>query len=434
MNFKFGRRLAIQVAGTVMAFFLLAHVYTTFTMPPSIMTKVLEDANRTQTSADFDPAPLSETLQGQMLNKEHIYTKTEISEIVCSIMNHNMSLTAQLECSQTIDEDRYAHLRSAATTTPQIQYFFALDLHQVTHVILPLMGSIIEAMRYLGPERCALSIVEGRSTDGSYDILAGLKQELAAMGVPYFLLGSQMDPLAILDQRIPMLSKLRNIALEPLLEESRHKRSRLAPNPTVVFVNDIVLCPEDVLELLHQRVVQSATVTCSFDWREWGAAFYDQWVSRSMSGNLFFEVSHDGSTWFAQDMFFDHPESADRYNEGLPVQVYSCWGGMITLDANLFLQRNLSFRGAEPGECYMGEPMALAKDCWRLGIGKILAVPSVNVAYEYDEAYYSKEMHGYVHETVGAYNRSRELVEWQPPPGQVKCMPVFERQFWVPPV
>lgn len=42
-------------------------------------------------------------------------------------------------------------------------------------------------MRFLGPQCCALSIVEGWSTDETYAILAGLKQELAAFGVPYFL-------------------------------------------------------------------------------------------------------------------------------------------------------------------------------------------------------------------------------------------------------
>jgi alpha-1,3-mannosyltransferase len=84
----------------------------------------------------------------------------------------------------------------------------------------------------------------------------------------------------------------------------------------------------------------------------------------------------------------------------------------------------------------MGEPMTLAKDFWRAGLGKILAVPSVNVGYEYDGAQDAKEKRGYVHQIVGhiQYNSQDELVSWQEsPPSMVKCMPVFSRQWWVPP-
>ena len=303
------------------------------------------------------------------------------------------------------------------------------------HVILPLLGSIIEAIRYLGPEFCALSIVEGRSTDSTFAILAGLKAELAAMGVPYFLSRSFVDPKASGENRIIALSYLHNLALEPLLEESRSRKSRFSSKPTVVFVNDVVLCPEDLLELLHQHILQSATMTCAFDWNAAGASFYDSWVSRSLSGNLFFEVTHDGKHWLADTMFFDHPDSAARWDQSLPIQVYSCWGGeMVTLDAVPFIRGDLAFRSSEKDECYMGEPMTLAKDLWELGVGKILAIPAVNVAYDYDTAREAKNARGYVQKVVShmQYNTDDEVVKWQSnPPPMVKCIPVFDRQWWV---
>lgn len=419
---------------TLAALLLMGHFYAEFTRPPSVMRyETVRTPNGTGSCNDLDTLPIESFQVG--IGDSHIYTHQEVSSFVCSIMRHQMSLTAKLDCTATIDS-RYKHLRPLPSSNPRIHYFFALDLHQAVHVITPLMGSIVQAMRYLGPEHCALSIVEGRSTDGTYSILAGLRVELTAMGVPFFLSQSYLDPKASGENRITALALLRNKALRPLLEEGNHKHSRLASNPTIIFVNDVVLCPEDILELLHQRVSQSAAMTCAFDWNENDGAFYDSWVSRSMSGNLFFEVTHDGNHWLGNDMFFDHPDSADRWRRSLPIQVYSCWGGMVTLDATPFLQRKVTFRSADKDECAMGEPMTLARDLWKLGLGKILAIPTVNVAYEYVDTLKAKTRHGYVHKAVGnaQYNKDAEMVEWQTsPPPMVKCMPVFDRQSWMSP-
>lgn len=434
-------QLAIATGGLMLTLWLYLNLSPTLPSSsttistPSIMDQAIQTHNQSQCT-DFDPAPVSEKLHSTIKLEKHTYNNEDISEFVCSIMKHDMNLTAKLDCAASI-ASRYDHLRLAPSTSPQIQYYFALDLYQAMHIILPLMGTIVETMRYLGPEFCALSIVEGRSTDGTYAILAGLKTELAAMGVPYFLSRSYLDPKASGENRITALSHLRNLALESLIEEGKNKNGRLSSNPTILFINDVVLCPEDILELLHQRILQSATMTCAFDWNANGGSFYDSWVSRSMSGNLFFEVTHDSQHWLADDMFFDHPDSASRWDHSLPIQVYSCWGGMVTLDAQPFIQGKVQFRSSEKDECYMGEPMTLAKDLWRLGLGKVLAVPSVNVAYEYDRARDAKDKRGYVDKIVGhtQYSKDEEIVRWQhSPPPQVKCMPVFGRQWWTTPI
>ncbi|KAI9374890.1 cryptococcal mannosyltransferase 1-domain-containing protein [Aspergillus egyptiacus] len=443
MNMSIMPRHLLRLAAAMGALLLLAFLHMNFNGEPSPMTEAVRSSNKTALCTDFDPALVSEKLHSLIEHGGHAYTNDEISDFVCTIMNHRMDLTAKLDCS-TIISSRYEHLqRLPSTSRPQIQYFFALDLHQAVHVILPLMGSIIQAIRYLGPQHCALSIVEGRSTDGTYGILAGLKTELASLGVPYFLTRSYLDPKAAGEDRITVLAHLRNVALTPLLQESQSKTSRLSRTPSIIFINDIVLCPEDILELLHQQTTQSASMSCAFDWNSPPAApgqpgsFYDSWVSRSMSGNLFFEVTHDASHWLPDDMFFDHPASASRWAQALPIQVYSCWGGMVVLDAEPFLSGQIAFRSAEKQEeCFMGEPMTLARDLWRLGNGRgrILAVPTVNVAYEYADARAAKEARGYVARIVEhkAYNVDAERVDWKPsPPPMVKCMPVFERQWWV---
>jgi alpha-1,3-mannosyltransferase len=121
------------------------------------------------------------------------------------------------------------------------------------HVVLPLMGSIIKVIRYmyLGPEHCVLSIVEGHSTDNTYEILAGLKDELTFMGLLYSLDQNPLDPKGDRENRIANLAKLHNMALAPLVKSHKHWFSPYASDITVIFLNDIVLCIEDILELLY---------------------------------------------------------------------------------------------------------------------------------------------------------------------------------------
>ncbi|OAX84050.1 hypothetical protein ACJ72_01585 [Emergomyces africanus] len=438
MNRQLLRHLQ-QFLITIPLLFLIVYIYSRQRTSSSSASNDIQIKHNIGSCGGFNPANVSDELNS-IIGESRSRTNQEIHEFVCSIMNHDMSLTAKLDCPVAIDQ-RYRDLRiqPVILAHSQIQFYFALDLHQAVHIILPLMGAIMQVIRHLGPEYCALSIVEGRSTDGTYEILTGLTSELKALGVPYFLSQSSRDPLAPGENRITALAELRNKALQPLFEGSARlfsrRRYRISSDAIVIFLNDIVLCPEDILELVYQHRLQSASMTCAFDWNGQASSFYDSWVSRSMSGNLFFEISHDAQHWLAKDMFFDDPPSAARYEKLLPLQVYSCWGGMVTLDAAPFIKREVSFRSSAAGECYMGEPTLLGKDLWRIGRGKILAVPSVNVAYEYVSTREAKDSRGYVHNIVHnstTYLKVEELVKWQKkPPPVVKCMPIFNQQWWV---
>jgi hypothetical protein len=48
------------------------------------------------------------------------------------------------------------------------------------------MRSIVETIRFLGPESCAISVIEGRSSDGTYEILTELKKRIETMGGYFF--------------------------------------------------------------------------------------------------------------------------------------------------------------------------------------------------------------------------------------------------------
>ena len=102
----------------------------------------------------------------------------------------------RLECpSPSID--RYAYLRDPPSSKSKVptprSYFFALDLHQCVDVLPRLMGSIIESIRFLGPENCALSVVEGRSDDGTFEVLKLLIDKIEGMGARYFFTSSEIN-------------------------------------------------------------------------------------------------------------------------------------------------------------------------------------------------------------------------------------------------
>ncbi|KAJ5825692.1 hypothetical protein N7474_002830 [Penicillium riverlandense] len=372
------------------------------------------------------------------LPTSHISHAT-LKEYIYSIMDfRNNPIGNRMSCPSEIGS-RYKLLRGEAAHGGQVRYFFALNLHQSQLVLPRLMSSIIEAMRFLGPEHCAISVVEGRSTDGTDDILRALKPQVEAMGAQFFLEHSSLDPKDGHVNRIEALAELRNAALAPLKANYGMKNlaGTYSPDAVVIFINDIAMCPEDILELVYQHVNQDSHMTCAFDWIFNGTSFYDVWVSRSLVGNLFFEIPHDGSWTYNKDLFFDDPYSRKRYEAFRPLQVYSCWGGMVVLDAAPFVAETVKFRASREGECYMGEPTLLAKDLFRHGLGKIMAVPSVNVAYNDDEALGTKAKHGYVADHVNmsrSLMANEEFVEWQlAPPPMVKCLPNFNQPSWVPP-
>lgn len=79
------------------------------------------------------------------------------------------------------------------------------------------MGTIVDAMRFLGPEKCAISVVEGCFEDGTYEILAALNERINAMGGYFFLSSSDINPKVGKDvNRVQALAELRNMALLPL--------------------------------------------------------------------------------------------------------------------------------------------------------------------------------------------------------------------------
>jgi alpha-1,3-mannosyltransferase len=243
------------------------------------------------------------------------------------------------------------------------------------------------------------------------------------------------DPNSGSVDRIAALAGLRNQALRPLVED----RSAYADDAMIIFLNDIVVCPDDILELLHQQVTQSADMTCAMDWndKDGDVLFYDAWVARGISGDTFFEIPQSSEWTFANNLFWNDPISKQKFEAKNPFQVYACWNGMAVFRAKPIMDKEIEFRRSVDGECVMGEPTLFCKDLWRKGYGKIQVVPTVNVAYTVSEGRNAKEVRGRVGDTVDQKVEmdNDAVVSWQiTPPPMVKCAQFWGHPSWVSPI
>lgn len=177
-----------------------------------------------------------------------------VDPFIKSIMDVKEKTFPRLRCPRPIKE-RYEILRrrrnfATRWDTPPRQWFFALNLFQCSHVLPRLMASVVEAIRFLRPEDCVVSIVGGRSNDGTTEILAKMREEFEAMNVTYYFSTSDVDPLKSGNDRITELSILRNLVMDPLVRQPE----LYDPDTTVIFLNDVSICTDDILELVYQKV------------------------------------------------------------------------------------------------------------------------------------------------------------------------------------
>lgn len=358
------------------------------------------------------------------------------SSHVTAILDPHSKHLPMLDCLSS-DLSRYENLRpptsSSSSSSSKTPYFFALNLRENLPVLPRLLRSVIQAIEFLGPEHCALSIVEGNSPDGTGDVLAALEPLLHSKLrlQTHFVLGDETDPLTGGGgARFAKLAQLRNQALEPMLREPE----RYA-DATVIFVNDVVICPDDILELIHQRRHLGADMTCAMDWIYGGAVatFYDVYIARGVNGDLLFNIPPETVSWSeATNLFWNDPESKSRFDAGKPVQVFACWNGAVAFAAKPVVSGEVAFRAAREGtgECYNGEPEIFCKDMWFHGYGKIAMIPYINLVYAPEMGKRVKDEKGFTSQKVMATASDEGLIEWKPPPEKVKCMPTFDRQSW----
>ncbi|KAI0024718.1 alpha-1,3-mannosyltransferase CMT1 [Xylariomycetidae sp. FL0641] len=428
-----------------------------------------ESSQSTESTSTSRPSAVSEA---EFYN-QFAFPKTH--DYVQAVMKPESAKEVHMHCP-VLESGRYGHLQAPSVAVDpdrvELKYFFALDLTQCVDLLPRLLGSIIQTIRFLGPSSCALSIVEGASQDGTRDVLEALQPELDHLGIRYILTLDENNSRE--GDRIGILAQLRNMALAPILDpesippDAWYMDDPMPPatqDTTVVFLNDVALCPSDILELLHQRVFQSADMTCAMDWtssEHRDPSFYDAWVARSIQGDTFFEIYESGDWSHSWDLFWNDRATRERYVKHLPFQVFACWNGGVTFSAGPLLGltgpgyvndgvltgrdreedgaeerrpeeiRPIAFRSSVPDECFMGEPTLFCKDLWYYGYNRIAVIPTVNLEYSEEASKLVRQRKGDVSQLVAQENVEDTKINWQDqPPEKVKCMPNWQWQSWI---
>lgn len=105
--------------------------------------------------------------------------------------------------------------------------------------------------------------------------------------------------------------------------------------------------------------------------------FYDNWVARDINGTALENAPFES--------IFHQPQSQERFQRHLPVQMQSCWNGIAIMDpAPFYAPPHVRFRMARitEGECSASECSLIANDYWDAGYGRLLMVPRVKLAYD----------------------------------------------------
>ncbi|KAL2193643.1 glycosyltransferase family 69 protein [Corynascus similis CBS 632.67] len=209
--------------------------------------------------------------------------------------------------------------------------------------------AVLDLVKTFGANNVFVSVYESGSWDDSKGALRELDRELEVMGVSRKIILDHETHKDLIShpsadegwittpdggrmpRRIPYLSKLRNLSLQPLLE--------LAENGTafdqVLFLGDVVFTVTDILNLLKTNNGRYAAA-CSLDFSK-PPKFYDTFALRDAQGH-----EHASQTW----PYFRASRSRKAMINAQPVPVSSCWNGIVAMPASTFTGiRGLKFRG-----------------------------------------------------------------------------------------
>ncbi|KAK3987236.1 cryptococcal mannosyltransferase 1-domain-containing protein [Cladorrhinum sp. PSN332] len=258
-------------------------------------------------------------------------------------------LEAHIIYYRIIRTERETKSKAVLHTRPRV---FIASLHWNNEKILrsDWNKGVVELVNTFGPENVFVSVYEGGSWDDSKGALRELDQELEKIGVgkKIVLDGETHAELVAKPparegwivtpngkkspRRIPYLSNLRNLSLQPLLD--------LAENGTtfdhVLFLGDVVFSVPDILALLTTNSGHYAAA-CSLDFSK-PPSFYDTFALRDSSGH-----EHATQTW----PYFRSSRSRKAVlSHSSAVPVSSCWNGIVAMPAPSFLGiSGLKFRG-----------------------------------------------------------------------------------------
>jgi len=256
------------------------------------------------------------------------------------------------------------------------KYFFAINLYNSFDVIPDLFATLFRTAAILGYQNVFVSIYENGSSDQTKALLRIFDALTRSVGMRV-MIRTSMRTRGAFNHRIEYLAEVRNSAFVPLHELRENDGETF---DSIVFMNDILPCVDDLLELIYQSRLNNAGITCAADYMYHeeiaSPVFYDNWVARDINGTALENAPFE--------RIFHHPISSSRFQRHLPVQVQSCWNGIAVLDPAPFYEKNVRFRMAKimDGECSASECSLICNDYWAAGYGRIMMVPRVKLAYD----------------------------------------------------
>ncbi|BFZ64840.1 hypothetical protein YB2330_005993 [Saitoella coloradoensis] len=274
------------------------------------------------------------------------------------------------------------------------RFFLAMNAYNNARVLPTIFREMVDLTAILtnrGASSVFISIVENGSEDEGPAMLAAFRDLLDEFEIPNLIITDSTPTDWINVNRIVQLAAHRNKALEPMYKAGK-------PYDRVIFYNDVFHCSEEVMELLYQLETQGANMVCPLDWWEERESvgtpyplIWDMWVMRTMQGKMSYPMWERYS--FSKDpelLFRDEDELITqwRFQERRPFQVFSCWNGLVVMDAAPFYGSNtiepVRFRAGNvsAGECQASECELVCRDFWKNGYGKIAVIPRVGVWYE----------------------------------------------------
>eukprot|EP00835_Amoeboradix_gromovi_P005479 NODE_519_length_7315_cov_0.500554.p1 type:complete len:399 gc:universal NODE_519_length_7315_cov_0.500554:3403-4599(+) len=336
------------------------------------------------------------------------------------VLNEKLPTTDPFICSRPV-VDRYDYLKQSG-----LRYFIMINLHNNDRVLPNIASELFKTIStYLGAGNVFISIYESGSRDYSKTELDYWSQFLDLVGIAHrFETGPVVRNTNSMN-RIDYLAYIRNKALQSA-------RLHSATYDHMVFINDVYFCKDDLLELIHQRILQNADMVGGLDFdlkstksntKRFG--FYDNWVFRDLNGappNNFIE------------QLLKNPESQERLVSNKPVQVMCLWNGMTVMEPGIFQKiefrrgNNREFGMKEPGECSGSEITTLCSDMIKNGFNKIVLIPDVHLVYKYNDFYKLKYGSDPVTTRYPPYRvrNSKDIVEYQELSNNQLCEPYFD--------
>jgi alpha-1,3-mannosyltransferase len=176
-------------------------------------------------------------------------------------------------------DDRQAHLASIGGDLEgdDHKYFFAINLYNSFDIIPDLFATLFRVSAILGYHNVYVSIYENGSTDQTKALLRIFDALTRTVGLRVRIHTSQRTRGAF-NHRIEYLAEVRNAAFGPLHELREGGNEYF---DTIVFMNDVLPCVDDLLELIWQSRRNNAGITCAADYM-----YHEEIVSRSLSFSM----------------------------------------------------------------------------------------------------------------------------------------------------